>query len=132
MWHQVDNLTMGLGMEVIGFVSRRESACWWYQADDRNVIDFSSVLTKGQIEDMATADEFEVVKEVQVSTVPVELGTSWQGIDIDIECGWPQEYFADYLPHYPSLVTMSSALLADGMDDPPNVGSLFYRYYPER
>jgi hypothetical protein len=34
-----------------------------------NVItDFSSVLTKGQIEDMATADEFEVVKEVQVRT----------------------------------------------------------------
>jgi hypothetical protein len=31
--------------------------------------DFSSVLTKGQIEDMATADEFEVVKEVQVRTI---------------------------------------------------------------
>jgi hypothetical protein len=29
-------------------------------------LDFSSVLTKGQIEEMATADEFEVVKEVQV------------------------------------------------------------------
>ena len=36
----------------------------------------------------------------------------------------PKEYFADYLPHYPSLVTMSAAMLADGIDDPPNVGRL--------
>lgn len=28
--------------------------------------DFSNVLTKSQIEEMATGDEFEVVKEVQV------------------------------------------------------------------
>lgn len=28
---------------------------------------FSNVLTKGQIEEMASVDEFEVVKEVQVS-----------------------------------------------------------------
>jgi hypothetical protein len=31
-------------------------------------LDFSSVLTKGQIEEMASADEFEVVKEVQVKS----------------------------------------------------------------
>lgn len=47
---------------------------------------------------MAMSDEFEVVKEVE-------------------------EYFADYLPHYTSLVTMSNALLADGIDDPPNVST---------
>ena len=29
--------------------------------------DFSNTLTKSQIEEMATVDEFEVVKEVQVS-----------------------------------------------------------------
>lgn len=73
---------MGLGMEVIGFVSQRESACWWFQADDRNMVDFSSVLTKGQIEDMATADEFEVVKEVQVSTVPPDSPYSSQELTI--------------------------------------------------
>lgn len=45
---------------------------------------------------MASADEFEVVKEVQ-------------------------EYFADYLPHYPSLFSLTNAAVTDGGDDPPNV-----------
>jgi hypothetical protein len=31
-----------------------------------DVADFSNILTKKQIEEMASADEFEVVKEVQV------------------------------------------------------------------
>jgi hypothetical protein len=35
-----------------------------------NAADFSNVLTKGQIEDMAGADELEVVKEVQVIHLP--------------------------------------------------------------
>ncbi len=34
---------------------------------DDLVSDFSNVLTKSQIEEMASVDEFEVVKEVQVS-----------------------------------------------------------------
>ena len=33
-------------------------------------IDFSNTLTKYQIEQMATVDEFEAVKEVQVSITP--------------------------------------------------------------
>lgn len=56
---------------------------------------FSNTLTKGQIEEMAEADEYEVVKEVQ-------------------------EYFADYLAHYPSLFTLTNAAIADGRDEPPN------------
>ena len=32
--------------------------------------DFSNVLSKSQIEEMATVDEFEVVKEVQVGSPP--------------------------------------------------------------
>jgi len=31
------------------------------------MVDFSNTLSKTQIEEMATVDEFEVVKEVQVS-----------------------------------------------------------------
>ncbi|GHJ83888.1 hypothetical protein NliqN6_0290 [Naganishia liquefaciens] len=56
---------------------------------------FCNVLSKQQIEEMATADEYEVVKEVQ-------------------------EYFADYLPHYPSLFSLTNAAVTDGGDDPPN------------
>ncbi|BEI85897.1 hypothetical protein CcaverHIS002_0601840 [Cutaneotrichosporon cavernicola] len=56
---------------------------------------FSNALTKSQIEEMATVDEFEVVKEVQ-------------------------EYFADYLAQYPSLFTLTQAALADGGEGPPN------------
>lgn len=33
------------------------------------MIDFSNTLSKRQIEEMATVDEFEVVKEVQVSSL---------------------------------------------------------------
>lgn len=32
-------------------------------------IDFSNILTKSQLEEMATSDEFEVVKEVQVRAI---------------------------------------------------------------
>jgi hypothetical protein len=32
----------------------------------RLIVDFSNTLSKRQIEEMATVDEFEVVKEVQV------------------------------------------------------------------
>ncbi|WVQ71393.1 hypothetical protein IAR50_000927 [Cryptococcus sp. DSM 104548] len=56
---------------------------------------FSNVLQKSQIEEMASVDEFEVVKEVQ-------------------------EYFADYLAHYPSHYSLTPAALADGGDGPPN------------
>ncbi|KAK4689943.1 vacuolar protein sorting-associated protein 45, partial [Tremellales sp. Uapishka_1] len=56
---------------------------------------FSNTLTKSQIEDMASVDEFEVVKEVQ-------------------------EYFADYLAQYPSLFTLTPAALAEGGEGPPN------------
>ncbi|ODN73547.1 hypothetical protein L202_08045 [Cryptococcus amylolentus CBS 6039] len=56
---------------------------------------FSNVLQKSQIEEMASVDEFEVVKEVQ-------------------------EYFADYLAHYPSHWSLTPAALADGGDGPPN------------
>ncbi|KAI5453637.1 vacuolar protein sorting-associated protein 45 [Naganishia albida] len=56
---------------------------------------FSNVLSKHQIEEMASADEYEVVKEVQ-------------------------EYYADYLPHYPSLFSLTNAAVTDGLDDPPN------------
>lgn len=38
--------------------------------------DFSNVLTKSQIEEMATADELEVVKEVQVSDLKAQQLTS--------------------------------------------------------
>lgn len=33
------------------------------------MVDFSNTLSKTQIEEMATVDEFEVVKEVQVSAI---------------------------------------------------------------
>ncbi|KIR58592.1 hypothetical protein I314_05431 [Cryptococcus bacillisporus CA1873] len=56
---------------------------------------FSNVLSKSQIEEMASVDELEVVKEVQ-------------------------EYFADYLAHYPSHWSLTQAALADGGDGPPN------------
>lgn len=56
---------------------------------------FSNTLTKSQIEEMATVDEFEVVKEVQ-------------------------EYFADFLAQYPSHFTLTPAALADGGEGPPN------------
>lgn len=57
---------------------------------------FSNTLTKKHIEEMAEADEYEVVKEVQ-------------------------EYFADYLPHYPSLFSMTNTAIVDGgADEPPN------------
>ena len=66
----------------------------WHGADST---DFSNVLSKGQIEEMAEADELEVVKEVQ-------------------------EYFADYLAQYQSHFTLTQAALADGGEGPPNVG----------
>lgn len=56
---------------------------------------FSNVLSKAQIEEMASVDELEVVKEVQ-------------------------EYFADYLAHYPSHWSITQAALADGGDGPSN------------
>ncbi|WOO81057.1 Vacuolar protein sorting-associated protein 45 [Vanrija pseudolonga] len=56
---------------------------------------FSNVLQKSQIEEMATVDEFEVVKEVQ-------------------------EFFADYLAQNPSLFTLTQDALADGGAGPPN------------
>ncbi|OXG27740.1 hypothetical protein C361_01011 [Cryptococcus neoformans Tu259-1] len=56
---------------------------------------FSNILSKSQIEEMASVDELEVVKEVQ-------------------------EYFADYLAHYPSHWSLTQAALADGGDGPPN------------
>ncbi|KIR24933.1 hypothetical protein I307_06149 [Cryptococcus deuterogattii 99/473] len=56
---------------------------------------FSNILSKTQIEEMASVDELEVVKEVQ-------------------------EYFADYLAHYPSHWSLTQAALADGGDGPPN------------
>ncbi|KAK1924702.1 Sec1-like protein [Papiliotrema laurentii] len=56
---------------------------------------FSNTLSKTQIEEMATVDEFEVVKEVQ-------------------------EYFADYLAQYHSHFSLTPAALADGGDEPPN------------
>ncbi|WVQ98586.1 hypothetical protein IAU59_005715 [Kwoniella sp. CBS 9459] len=56
---------------------------------------FSNTLTKSQIEEMATVDEFEVVKEVQ-------------------------EYFADYLAQYPSHFSLTQAMLSDGGDGPSN------------
>ena len=61
---------MGPGMEVTGCVSHRGIMPHEARIDHCELVDFSSVLTKGQIEDMATADEFEVVKEVQVSRLP--------------------------------------------------------------
>ncbi|KAL0250246.1 hypothetical protein I308_102419 [Cryptococcus tetragattii IND107] len=56
---------------------------------------FSNILSKMQIEEMASVDELEVVKEVQ-------------------------EYFADYLAHYPSHWSLTQAALAYGSDGPPN------------
>ncbi|KAL7422247.1 vacuolar protein sorting-associated protein 45 [Cryptotrichosporon argae] len=56
---------------------------------------FSNVLSKSQIEEMASVDEFEAVKEVQ-------------------------EFFADYLAPYPSLFTLTQAALAYGGEGPPN------------
>ncbi|WWC69607.1 uncharacterized protein I206_103550 [Kwoniella pini CBS 10737] len=56
---------------------------------------FSNTLTKNQIEEMASVDEFEVVKEVQ-------------------------EYFADYLAQYPSHFSLTQAALAEGGDGPSN------------
>ncbi|CAD6566648.1 MAG: vacuolar protein sorting-associated protein 45 [Tremellales sp. Tagirdzhanova-0007] len=64
----------------------RYGAYWLY---------FSNMLSKSQIEEMATVDEFEVVKEVQ-------------------------EFFADYLAQYSSHFTLTQAALADGGDGPPN------------
>lgn len=61
-------------------------------------IDFSNTLTKGQIEDMASVDEFEVVKEIQ-------------------------EYFADFLAQGLSHFTLTPAALADGGEGPPNVST---------
>ncbi|KAK6902765.1 hypothetical protein I203_108024 [Kwoniella mangroviensis CBS 8507] len=56
---------------------------------------FSNTLTKTQIEQMASVDEFEVVKEVQ-------------------------EYFADYLAQYPSHFSLTQAALSHGGDGPSN------------
>ncbi|WWC61283.1 uncharacterized protein I303_103864 [Kwoniella dejecticola CBS 10117] len=56
---------------------------------------FSNTLTKNQIEEMASVDEFEVVKEVQ-------------------------EYFADYLAQYPSHFSLTQSALAEGGDGPSN------------
>ncbi|WRT66980.1 uncharacterized protein IL334_003945 [Kwoniella shivajii] len=56
---------------------------------------FSNTLTKSQIEDMASVDEFEVVKEVQ-------------------------EYFADYLAQYPSHFSLTQSSLSEGGDGPSN------------
>ncbi|WWC85327.1 uncharacterized protein L201_000190 [Kwoniella dendrophila CBS 6074] len=56
---------------------------------------FSNTITKNQIEEMASVDEFEVVKEVQ-------------------------EYFADYLAQYPSHFSLTQAALSEGGDGPSN------------
>lgn len=77
--------------------------------------DFSNVLSKHQIEEMASADEYEVVKEVQVRLSALTLGNSSAHT-----VQW-QEYYADYLPHYPSLFSLTNAAVTDGLDDPPNV-----------
>ncbi len=76
--------------------------------------DFSNILTKKQIEDMATADEFEVVKEVQVSAALLTR------LHRSLTSAY-QELFADYLPHDPTLYSMTQASIIDGIDDPPNV-----------
>lgn len=70
--------------------------------------DFSNALTKSQIEEMATVDQFEVVKEIQVRATRYDHSDT-------------QEYFADYLAHYPSLFTLTQEALADGGEGPPNV-----------
>lgn len=36
-----------------------------------------------------------------------------------------KEYFADYAAPHPSLFTLTPAMLADGGDDPPNVGDQY-------
>ncbi|GFZ46321.1 Vacuolar protein sorting-associated protein 45 [Saitozyma sp. JCM 24511] len=74
---------------------------------------FSNTLTKGQIEEMASVDELEVVKEVQASGLASAAG-HLSGKD------GGSEYFADYLAQYPSHFTLTQAALAEGGDGPPN------------
>lgn len=66
--------------------------------------DFSNILTKSAIEMLAQADEFEVIKEIQVS------GTSLERVHRNLLTPGrtTQEYFADYLAHLPSLFTLST------------------------
>lgn len=58
-------------------------------------------------------DEFEVVKEVQVSS---SQSQSWQVFKLT-----RQEYFADYLAQYPSHFSLTPAALEEGGEGPPNV-----------
>ncbi|ORX39703.1 putative vacuolar protein sorting protein of the Sec1p/Munc-18 family,VpsB [Kockovaella imperatae] len=88
-------------LSCIAFLSSSQATVDWVKkelADPRYGgywLYFSNTLSKTQIEEMATVDEFESVKEVQ-------------------------EFFADYLAHYPSLFTLTSAALADGGEGPSN------------
>jgi hypothetical protein len=85
---------------------------------------------------MATVDEFEVVKEVQVGP-DKRAACSCHALAAqrhqrrtqryrDTACMEQprlthQEFFADYLVQYPSHFTLTPAALADGGDGPPNV-----------
>lgn len=88
-------------------------------------VDFSNTLSKSQIEEMATVDEFEVVKEVQVSSVcfsdnHIIPRETEDREDMSLMPNL-QEFFADYLVQYPSHFTLTQAALAEGGDGPPNV-----------
>jgi capsular polysaccharide biosynthesis protein len=59
--------------------------------------DFSNTLSKQQIEEMATVDEFEVVKEVQVSPM------SGRALKVGILCGLPGSIFFTFHSHTSSF-----------------------------
>lgn len=80
--------------------------------DPRCLADFSNVLTKSTLETLAQADEFEMVREVQVrrprslAIPPQPLSTARRLTVIPSRAGC-QEYFADYLTLLPSLFTLA-------------------------
>lgn len=69
--------------------------CLWA----RDISDFSNVLSKSTIERLAEADEFEVVREVQVFHRP--------RFPVRISEYQYQEYFADFAPLLPCLFSIN-------------------------
>ncbi|ORY25715.1 Sec1-like protein [Naematelia encephala] len=88
-------------LSCIAFLSSSPQSVEWVKQELKNPryggywLYFSNTLSKSQIEEMASVDELEVVKEVQ-------------------------EFFADYLVQYPSHFTLTQAALSDGGEGAPN------------
>jgi len=64
------------------------------------ISDFSNILSKIAIERLAEADEYEVVREVQVCDVVSNMFSHYLSLV-------SQEYFADYAPLLPSLFSLN-------------------------